>query len=79
MPYAYSQWGWILSWAGRPAEGVCYSERAITMFQSIGIKMFLSQRYVEWAEGLLLDGKISDARRVAEWVEVRGPDSMQLG
>jgi hypothetical protein len=55
----------VLSWAGRPAEGVPYIERAVTLFETVGIIAFLSLRYTEWAEGLLLDGKVDEARCAA--------------
>jgi len=49
-----ASWGWVLSWAGRPVEGLPFIERAITLFETVGIKAFLALRYVEWAEGSLL-------------------------
>jgi class 3 adenylate cyclase/tetratricopeptide (TPR) repeat protein len=65
LPFAYSLWGWVLSWTGRPTEGVPFIERAITLFETVGIKAFLALRYVEWAEGLLLADNIPEARRAA--------------
>src|SRR5262249_16981098 len=65
LPFAYAVWGWVLAWAGRPAEGVPFIERSISLFETVGIKAFLALRYVEWAEGLLLAQQIDDARRAA--------------
>ena len=51
---------------GGPARrGRALIERAVTLFEIVGIKAFLSLRYVEWAEGLLLADRVDDARRVA--------------
>ncbi len=65
LPFAYAQWGWILSWSGRPEEGVSFIERAVTLLDTVGIRAFLSLRHVEWAEGLLLAGRIDEAARAA--------------
>jgi tetratricopeptide (TPR) repeat protein len=65
VPFAYSLWGWVLAWTGRPIEGAEYVERAVTLFESVGIKAFLALRYVEWAEALLLAENLERAQATA--------------
>jgi tetratricopeptide (TPR) repeat protein len=63
---ACSQLGRTLAASGRVADGLRYLEQSVTIHERIGMKVYLSQFYVRWAEGLLLAGDIDRAKEVGE-------------
>jgi class 3 adenylate cyclase/tetratricopeptide (TPR) repeat protein len=66
LPAAYVNAGWTLAWLRRSTEGLSYLEQGVTASESIGTKFYSSFAYFAWAEGLLLAGRIPDAKRTAD-------------
>jgi class 3 adenylate cyclase/tetratricopeptide (TPR) repeat protein len=58
--------GWALAQAGRPVEGLGHLEQALALQERIGAKFFLANFYAGWADGLLLAGRMDEAKRIAE-------------
>jgi sugar phosphate isomerase/epimerase len=58
--------GWTLALSCRVREGLDYVERAVTIHERLGMKVYLSMFYVRWAEALLLGGHIDRAKDTAE-------------
>jgi tetratricopeptide (TPR) repeat protein len=63
---ASGRFGQALVASGRVAEGLSDLERAVTVQESLGLKVYVSQFYVLWAEGLLLAREIDRAKQTAD-------------
>jgi class 3 adenylate cyclase/tetratricopeptide (TPR) repeat protein len=63
LPLAYSLWGWVLSGSGRPEDGLPYIERAVSLFEAVGVRTFLALRYVEQAQAFLLADRLDEAQK----------------
>ena len=66
FPGASSTLGWALAAAGRVEEGLRYLERGPSILASLGVSTHLALMYARWAEGLLLAGRLGEARDIAE-------------
>ncbi|HEY3068382.1 MAG TPA: adenylate/guanylate cyclase domain-containing protein [Methylomirabilota bacterium] len=66
LPGAAAALGWALALAGRASEGEPHLERAATLLDALGIRSNLSQIRVWWADALLMEGRLADARRCVE-------------
>jgi DNA-binding NtrC family response regulator/tetratricopeptide (TPR) repeat protein len=64
LPGAYSTYGLMLTRLGRaPDQALSYLERAVLGCEKLGLRVYHSQRYCWWAEGLLRAGDVAAARR----------------
>jgi class 3 adenylate cyclase/tetratricopeptide (TPR) repeat protein len=74
--FAYSMLGWVLARSGEADRGLPHLERGAVLQESSGIKAIRSVFWTRWAEGLLLDGNLLEAKRVGlrglELAEVSG-------
>jgi class 3 adenylate cyclase/tetratricopeptide (TPR) repeat protein len=65
LAQAYSLRGLIRAWLGRTDEGLVELERGAGLYEQFGIESHRAMFHWRWAEGLLLAGKIGEARRLA--------------
>jgi tetratricopeptide (TPR) repeat protein len=65
-PPAYVMAGWALTRLDRPADGLSYLERGVSAGENLGAKSKLAFAYLALAEGLLLAGRIQDAKGTAD-------------
>src|SRR6266478_4143151 len=65
LPGAAATLGWALVASGRPAEGLPHLERAVGIFEAVGLKSHLSQVCGWCAEALLGLGRVDEARATA--------------
>jgi class 3 adenylate cyclase/tetratricopeptide (TPR) repeat protein len=62
---AQSAYGWVQAWMGRSADGLDYLERAITLQETLGLKMHVALFYCRLAEGALLASDVEGAHDAA--------------
>jgi tetratricopeptide (TPR) repeat protein len=65
LPGAAATLGWALVASGRPADGLPQLERAVSIFEAIGLKSHLSQVCGWWGEALLALERFDEARSTA--------------
>jgi len=65
LPGAAATLGWALVASGRPADGLPQLERAVSIFEAVGLKSHLSQVCGWWGEALLALERFDEARSAA--------------
>src|SRR5262249_2829510 len=65
LPMAYINAGVALAWLNRPTEALTYLERGVTTSDP-GVKAESCLAYLAWAQGLLLGGRLDEAKRTAD-------------
>jgi tetratricopeptide (TPR) repeat protein len=65
LAQSFSLRGLVLAWLGRADEALGELERGVGLYEQFGIESHRSTFHWRWAEGLLLAGKVADARRLA--------------
>ncbi|HEV8228168.1 MAG TPA: adenylate/guanylate cyclase domain-containing protein [Methylomirabilota bacterium] len=65
LAQSFSLRGLVLAWLGRADEALGELERGVGLYEQFGIESHRSTFHWRWAEGLLLAGKVEQARRPA--------------
>jgi tetratricopeptide (TPR) repeat protein len=65
LPMAYLNAGAALAWLNRPTEALTYLERGVTTSDP-GVKSESCLAYLAWAQGLVLAGRLEEAKRTAD-------------